>query len=120
MELLLLVLAGFIGYFIGSMVTVWRLREFFKEAAKAEGIDVGEDFVIKEQKPTEIYKLEIEEINNTLYLFERETHNFICQGSTLEELAKLSKDYKNIALATVIHRNKVFMFVNGLSKEYTG
>lgn len=118
MDLLLLLLSGFIGYMIGHAATIWKLRGFIKEVAKAEGIDLNEDFT---EKPiVEVHKLEVEEIEKMLYLFDRDTKDFVCQGSTIEELARHAKDYRNIMMATVVHRGKVFMFVNGNSKEFTG
>jgi hypothetical protein len=120
MELLLtLLLAVFIGYLIGHVSTIWKLRQLIQEAATAEGIDLDE-VTLEKDNIVEVYKLEVEEIDSTLYLFERETKDFVCQGSTVEELAKLSKDYKNIMMATVVHQNKVFMFVNGNSREFVG
>ena len=65
-------------------------------------------------------EVEVEEIDNVLYLYERDSHDFICQASSIEELAIKAKDYKNVMLATVIHDNKVFMFHNGNAKEYVG
>lgn len=121
MDLILLIfLSGFTGYMIGYLSTIWKLRGLIKDVAKSEGIDLNDDFTIKEKKIVEVYKLEIEEINQVLYLFDRETKDFVCQGSSIDELAKLSNDYKNITMATVAYKNKVFMFVNGHAKEYVG
>ena len=76
---------------------------------------------VVEQKPTtpKVYKLETHEENNMLYLYNRDTNSFICQAPTIEELAKLAKDYKNITAASVLHGKKVFMFMDGNAKEYT-
>jgi hypothetical protein len=121
MEILLILLGGFIGYFIGYSSVIWKLRQFIKDAALAQGIKVNKDFTVTEEHPdkTEVRKLEVEQVDDVLYLYDRETKDFVCQASTIDELAKACRDYKNILLATVIHDNKVFMFVNGNSKEYT-
>ena len=120
MEIFLIIIALVVGYVLGQAITIIRVKGIIKDAALAEGIDLDEE-VKKEQLkhlPT-IYKLEIETVNNILYLFDKETRDFVCQGSTIEELAKLSKEYKNINMASVTYGKKVFMFVNGISKEYT-
>jgi len=108
-----------LGYVIGNLHTVWKLRELISTTAKEKGIDLGAISDISETKSTvhDIYKLEIEKIGDTLFLYDIETKDFVCQGSSLSELAMLSKTYKNIMVATVSHDNKVFMFVNGKYKE---
>ena len=104
-----------IGYILGKVLTLYRIRSLFKQ------VDV-EKALAKynpEAPAVEVYKLEVQEIENMLYLFHRESSDFVCQGATIEELAKLAKDYKNILVATVLHEDRVFMFVNGKSKEFT-
>ena len=120
MELLLLLIVGLIGYFIGYTSVIWKLRNFIKDAAIKEGLKVNDDFTVAKEEVSPVRKLEVEQVGEILYLYDRESKDFICQANTVDELAKMSKDYKNIALAAVIHNNKVFMFVNGNSKEYTG
>lgn len=120
MELLLLLIVGLIGYFIGYASVIWKLRNFIKDIAIKEGLKINEDFTVAKKEDSPVRKLEVEQVGDILYLYDRESKDFICQASTVDELAKMSKDYKNIALAAVIHKNKVFMFVNGNSKEFTG
>jgi hypothetical protein len=115
------------GFFIGRAYTYWTLYQALKELAEAEGLDLSDELQkIKEKHLDEdegitvikVVPLQIESHGNLLYLFERETDKFICQGSTIEELAKLAKDNKNIITASVTYGEKVFMFINGTSKEY--
>lgn len=120
MELLLLLIAGLLGYFIGHASVIWKLRNFIKDMAIKEGLKINEDFTVTKEEGNLVRKLEVEEVGDVLYLYDRETKDFVCQAKSIDELAKLSKDYKNIAMAAVIHKDKVFMFVNGNSKEYTG
>jgi hypothetical protein len=107
-----------LGYVIGNLHTIWKLKELISSTAKEKGIRLdGAD----ETKSTvhDIYKLEVEKVGDTLYLYDIETKDFVCQGSSLSELAMLSKTYRNIIVATVSHDDKVFMFVNGNYKELT-
>jgi len=116
-ELFLLVIGLFAGYHLGQMVLSWQLRDLIVKEARKEGIRVdGEYNVIEEKdvKPT-VFQLFIERANNVLYLYDRDEGAFICQGSTMEELAKLAKQYKNIRYAAVMdeHTDDVVAFVDG-------
>lgn len=106
-----------IGYVLGNLHTIWKLRKLITDVAKSQVIKLDEE---TESKTVihDIHKLEIEMVDNTMYLYDSETKDFVCQGSSLSELANLSKTYKNIMVATVVHDDKVFMFVNGNYKEF--
>lgn len=101
-----------LGYIIGNFHALWKLRKII--------IDTAKDTVSDKTSKTvhEIYNLEVETVEDTLYLYDTNTKDFVCQGSSLTELATLSKTYRNIMLATVIHNDKVFMFINGKHKEF--
>lgn len=111
-----------IGFFLGQAYMALKVSRLLKKVAEEEGIDLEKEIKNAEEKKTvnhEIYNLEVERINDVLYLFDKNNKDFVCQGSSIEELAKLSKEYKNIIVATVVHEGKVFMFINGASKEYS-
>lgn len=105
-----------IGYLIGNVHTIWRLRKLISEA----GIDIEKGLLEPEEPKTHIHKLTIETMNDMLYLYDRETNGFVCQANTMEELATSCKEYKNIMVATVIHDSKVFIFANGKYQEFKG
>jgi len=105
-----------IGYLIGNAHTIWKLRKLIAEA----GIDFEKNLQEAEQPKTHVYKLTIETVNDILYLYDRETNDFVCQAKTMEELAQSCKEYKNIMVATVIHDSKVFIFANGKYQEFKG
>lgn len=122
MEILLYLGLIFLGFSLGQAYTALKLSRLLKQVAEEEGIDLDKEIEnVKEKKKQihQVHKLEVEKINDVLYLFDRDNRDFVCQGSSIEELAKLAKEYKNIVVATVVHGDKVFMFVNGASKEYT-
>lgn len=58
-----------------------------------------------------------ETIGSITYLFEKDSHNFMCQGSSLEELAQRLLEDKKINIAFVMQPdelvNKTYWFVNG-------
>ena len=121
METILLICIFIIGYVLGQIRAMMKIGNIIREAADNAGIDLEEELERRKQKlANTVKKLEVEQINDILYLYERDTNDFICQANSMEDLAKLANEYKNIALATVIHDNKVFMFSHGVAKEYTG
>jgi len=116
------------GFFIGRIYTYWTVYQALKELADAEGLVLSEELEkiknkhLDDEEPKvkviKVAALQIEAHGDLLYLFERETDKFICQGSTIEELAKLAKDNKNISTASVLYGERIFMFINGISKEH--
>ena len=107
---------------LGEMYGHWIAYKALTEFLKDKGINLDKEVEKEIDTPTikvKVYKLETHEENNMLYLFNRDTNAFICQAPTIEELAKLAKDYKNITAASVLHGKKVFMFMDGNAKEYT-
>lgn len=113
-DLLIFIVAIILGYQLGVMVTAYKLRKFIFEHAKQQGLDLEE----KESKEVNLVhdteQLVIERENNILYLYNKED-KFVCQGSSINELAQLALKYKNIKYAEVVDKkeNKVFAFVNG-------
>lgn len=112
MEILLFIVGLVIGYFIGEFYCLFRMRHIIEEAASKDGIDLDLDG----HKVIEVHKLRIQQINDMLYLYTAD-EDFICQATTMEELATLSQQYKNINYAAVLHDDKVFTFVNGIVSE---
>lgn len=118
----LLIVFG-IGCFIGYHYACLKMAKELKDAADELGIDLEKaiekyEAKVDEPKENKIHKLIVERHGEMLYLFDREKDKFICQASSVQELAKLAKDYQNITLATAIHDSKVFMFKDGKSEEY--
>lgn len=113
MSILDFVLVLALGYIIGNFHAIWKLRKILADTVTEQALNEKTPKTIHE-----IYKLEIETIDDTLYLYDSDTKDFVCQGSSLNELAMLCKTYRNIMLATVVHGDKVFMFVNGNHKEF--
>ena len=94
-----------------------------KEVAEEQGLDLEKELgIVKEQeeargKPEKVYKLHVEQHGELLYLFEKDSDNFICQGSSVQELCDLAKKHKNVNFAAVMHGDKVFAFKDGISTE---
>ena len=113
LELIILGFVFWIGYQTGSAVLSYRLRHIIYKEAKKLGITTPyQDHLLAEESPT-VAHLIIEKANNILYLYDKDDNTFVCQGSTLEELATLAKKYKNIKYAAVMDDEHVYTFIDG-------
>jgi hypothetical protein len=119
MEYLLLIIVGFV---FGNIYATRKFLKQLKDTAEKLGIDVETEInkLCKEKETPKVRRLIVERHGSMLYLYDKESDDFVCQGKNIDELAELSKKYKNIIGAVVLHDDKVFMFMNGLSKEFTG
>lgn len=108
-NILLCLIIFYLGYKFGEVVLAFRIRHLLS--------NIDEEELEVTESRTEIKKLVTEKVDNSLLLYEFGTNNFICQGSTLDELASLSKSYKNIKVAAVQHDNEFVWFVDGTVKK---
>jgi hypothetical protein len=115
LELIIIGLVFWLGYQIGMSVTAYRLRFLVYKEARRKGLLKEMDLSLEEEIPV-VNQLVVEKANNILYLYNKEDKTFICQATTLSELAKLAKQYKNIKYAAVVDGDDVYAFVNGLVK----
>jgi len=102
LDIIIIVFAVFLGYQIGCAMTVLKLH------------NVIVDSILIESTNSEVHKLKVEKIESIFYLYD-DQNNFICQANTIDELAKLSHQNNKINYAAVIHNDKIFTFVNGVS-----
>lgn len=109
MDLLFYLLIFSAGFIAGEMVLAYKLKNLLEDYIELEREEEEEDV-------TKIFKLKTEKINDVLFLYDS-TDNFVCQGSTLEELAKLAIQYKNIKYAAVFHNEQMYMFIDGDVKQ---
>lgn len=122
LEFILIGIVFWLGYQTGVHVLAWRLRDIVRSAAIKEGIKVDENFnVLEDTEPSKpnVFKLIIEKQNDTLYLYNYADNTFVCQGSSINELAELAKKYKNIKYASVFDGKEVVAFIDGKVKIIT-
>lgn len=124
MELLIL-LALVVAFQMGKHYGYYKIVKTMKEVAEEQGFDLEKQLGLgieqeeKESKVNLVLKLQVEQHGELLYLFDAESDNFICQGTTVQELAKLAKDLKKVNYAAVKHGDKIFAFKDGESIEVT-
>jgi len=101
------------GFRAGEMFFTLRIREAVKLEAKRRGIQLESDEVTE----LVVRKLVIEKADNSLLLYDFEDKSFICQGKTVQELAKNSKEYGKVDIAVVVHDKEHYYFINGAIKD---
>lgn len=112
-EIIFMIAIFMFGFFAGEALTLYRMRQYINNIAKELKIKLDEEE--KEVEKQILRKLETEVHGDVLYLYDKDTRDFICQGKSLDELATLAKDYKKITGAIVLHDNKLYAFKDGAS-----
>jgi hypothetical protein len=105
-EPIYILIAFGVGFYIGKMYVVYRLRKIIAKFTDA----------VDKESLVEVYKLKTETISGSLFLYD-ELGEFICQGKTLAELAELANKYNGIKYAAVMHNDKVVVFIDGVIKD---
>lgn len=118
LDILLLIIVFWVGFILGEHVMAWKLRDIVLDYARREGFTVSNDFVMEDPNKPKVSKLYVEKEKDILYLYDNDAEEFVCQASTLEELAKLALQYKNIKYAAVLDGDHTFMFVDGMVKQH--
>ena len=109
MDYFLILLSGFmLGFFIGETLLAFRINKALRHGVLPKESSIN-SLVIKPH----VFKLFIETNQGMLYLFDYDKNEFVCQANTVEDLAKLAKEYKNIQYAAVLHGEQTYMFING-------
>jgi hypothetical protein len=107
MTLLDIILILALGWVMGEFYTIYKLRKNLRSVI----------IIQEEVSRPNVFKLETEEVDNTILLYDRDTNDFICQGTSLEQLAQLSREYKKIEYATVKHGDYFVAFIEGKVTE---
>jgi len=106
MEILLYIAIFVAGFVAGEIVLAYKLKSLLERY-------IEEDV---EEIASEVFKLKTEKHNDTLFLYDSKDV-FVCQGSTLEELATLADKNKNIKYAAVMHDEQIYMFIDGAVQQ---
>jgi hypothetical protein len=116
-DIIFLILIFVLGWVMGEIFMIQKIRRICID----HGFDIDEEVtnshIEKFMAEKRIFSLETEEVDDTILLYDRDTKTFLCQGSTLEELAVKAKEQKNIEYAAVYHTDKMFIFLRGVVAE---
>ena len=115
MDIFYILLAFSIGWFGGQYYMALQLKKQIAKIAERYGMTLEELVKSFEQVTTiEIKKvpnLVTEYQGNTIYLYNKDTGKFICQATSLDELAELCHNEYKAAL--VEDKNTNLIFANG-------
>jgi hypothetical protein len=102
-----LIIAGLIiaAFSIGRIYQAFKIVDILVRAHTDE--------VNEQATNLEVFKLEIEEHQGTKFLYDSNAQEFICQGSTLEDLAKLFNERKQKSLGMLEYDNISVYFIDG-------
>lgn len=114
LDLLIIGLVFFMGYQVGATVMGIRFKKIIIRLARTQGIILDASEI--NSKPA-VYQLFVEEVQNTLYLYDKEKNTFVCQGNSIDDLASLAKEHKNIEYAAVLYNEKVYKFIDGKASQ---
>ena len=115
MDLLDFLIVFSIGWFGGQWYMAYQLKRNITKIAEKYGMTFDEWSEslteVVQDSVKRIPKMFTEYEGNSVYLYMKDTGNFVCQGDSLEELArKIAKEYNT---AIVTDNEKLLFFING-------
>ena len=108
-------LTYFLDLVFAFILGAWAMDKFIFYQIRKTLEEAGVDF--EEEEKVEVIKVKkcfVEKINESLYLYEHTTNNFIGQGKSLDELALLTKDQARVV--GVSYNEEILWFVDGKVK----
>lgn len=112
-ELLCWFIILYFAFMLGRIYQLFEIRKVIRKISKQNGIDLSNLTLEDDEEITRFILLEIENVNDTLLLYNSETNEFICQSSSLEEAAEKFNNIKKNTTGEVIYENSKIYFVNG-------
>ena len=115
MQLLDFLIVFSIGWFGGQWYMAYQLKRNITKIAEKYGMTFDE----WSESITEVVKDSVKRVpkmfteyeGNSIYLYMKDTGNFVCQGASLEELARtIAEEYE---AAIVTDKEKLLIFANG-------
>lgn len=109
-----------IGWWAGQAYMLIKFRQKLKQIVEDAGMTLDEwadtvnDLTIKAVK---IPNLFTELAENSIMLYNKDTGAFVCQATSLDELAMLANEYNKITVAVVKHNDNEIYFIDGKVKN---
>lgn len=100
-----------VGWILGSNFTMFRLRKEVENLARNIELVKTNDSTIPK-----LIVAETEVHGNVLYLYDKDNDVFLCQGTSLDDLAEKTKSWHKINYACVKHLDSVYWFIDGKVK----
>lgn len=107
-NILLIILSVVAGWFMCLFYLSYKVNQWLNEEQE-NNVSTTEE--VKQTSGS------IEQHGDVLYLFNKDTNAFLCQGYNVNELAKRLLDYKKVKIAHIEFGNKIYYFINGEVRE---
>ena len=111
-----LLIAFGIGFFLGYKFMRLIISMSLKEIAVEQGINLDElqKSVRKDlMKTKEILSIVTEKHGDGIYAFDEKSDTFLCQGNTIEDLAKKLREQNNVLVAKIVHNDQELWLIDG-------
>ena len=111
-----LLIAFGIGFFLGYKFMRLIISMSLKEIAVEQGINLDElqKSVRKDlMKTKEILSIVTEKHGDGIYAFDEKSDTFLCQGNTIEDLAKKLREQNNVLVAKIVHNDEELWLIDG-------
>jgi hypothetical protein len=103
------ILIFLLGWTVGVKFYMYRLEKDLKEYAKDNGIKIEE----VDGKPSIVPTLTVDIQEGVLYLYDKKSNTFLCQGTSIDELANSLVQFNKIPKARVEYLNHTLLMDNG-------
>lgn len=110
-----LLIAFGIGFFLGYKFMRLIISMSLREIAVEQGINLDElqKSVRKDMKTEEIISIVTEKHGDGIYAFDEKSDTFLCQGNTIEDLAKKLREQNNVLVAKIVHNDEELWLIDG-------
>ena len=104
------------GWWAGQIYMLLKFRKNLKKIVEDAGMTMDEwaetvnDLTIKAVKVPNLFT---EQSGNSIMLYSKDTGAFVCQASSIDELAMLANEYNKINVAIVKHDDNEIYFIDG-------
>lgn len=121
MDILDFLIVFSIGWFGGQWYLSYQLKKSITRIAEKYGMTFEEweesitDIIDNSKSKVKVPKLFTEYEGNSIFLYNKDTGSFLCQGKSLEELAEIINGEYDAAV--VVDRGKQLIFMKGKVTE---
>jgi hypothetical protein len=110
-ELLLLALFGYTMFNWGRAWQAFLTRRMVKKLATENNIDLTDLFEEEDQSDNEVIQIHAETVDDIILLYNSATNEFLGQGKTFEEAAKVFNERKHKATGIFLLNDKEEIYI---------
>jgi len=108
--IILLAIVFQLGWFLGQIFQLIQLRKNIVTSL----LELERELVGDSDKPqNDTMQLNVEEIDNVIFIYDKLTDEFICQANSIEEAAEKFNQRKSNVTGSLTHNNNDLLFIDG-------